>query len=104
MGAWAGLPDVMYPEPETSRAEALHRVIKHHGNIVRVNPADDNLFDQALRCALTLMMTGEVCTPPAGSDSALRYLRDRVNVRPGYVHLRRQAAEGSVGGNGGFGG
>jgi len=79
-GPWAGLPDVMYPEPETSRAEALHRVIKHQRNIVRVNPADDNLFDEALRCALTLMMTGEVCTPPAGSDAALRYLRDRVNV------------------------
>ncbi|MEG4146179.1 glutathione S-transferase family protein [Microcoleus sp. Pol12B5] len=79
-GPWAGLPDVMYPEPETSRAEALHRVIKHHCNIVRVNPADDNLFDEALRCALTLMMTGEVCMPPAGSDAALRYLRDRVNV------------------------
>jgi glutathione S-transferase len=70
----------MYPEPETSRAEALHRVIKHQRNIVRVNPADDKLFDEALRCALTLMMTGEVSTPPAGSDSALRYLRDRVNV------------------------
>ncbi|MEG3939318.1 glutathione S-transferase family protein [Microcoleus sp. S36b_A3] len=79
-GPWAGLPDVMYPEPETSRAEALHRVIKHQRNIVRVNPADDNLFDEALRCALTLMMTGEVCTPPTGSDAALRYLRDRVNV------------------------
>ena len=79
-GPWAGLPDVMYPEPETSRAEALHRVIKHQHNIVRVNPADDKLFDEALRCALTLMMTGEVCTPPAGSDAALRYLRDRVNV------------------------
>ncbi|MCW6049078.1 glutathione S-transferase family protein [Lyngbya sp. CCAP 1446/10] len=79
-GPWAGLPDVMYPEPETSRAEALHRVIKHRQNIIRVNPADDNLFDEALRCALTLMMTSEVCTPPAGSDTALRYLRDRVNV------------------------
>jgi glutathione S-transferase len=79
-GPWAGLPDVMYPEPETSRAEALHRVIKHQRNIVRVNPADDKLFDEALRCALTLMMTGEVCTPPSGSDAALRYLRDRVNV------------------------
>ncbi|NJK74964.1 MAG: glutathione S-transferase family protein [Microcoleus sp. SU_5_6] len=79
-GPWAKLPDVMYPEPETSRAEALHRVIKHRSNIVRVNPADDNLFDEALRCALTLMVTGEVCKPPAGSDAALRYLRDRISV------------------------
>lgn len=79
-GPWDGLPDVTYPEPETSRAEALHRVIKHHENIIRVNPAEDKLFDQALRCALTHMMTGEVCTPPSGSDLALRYLRDRISV------------------------
>ncbi|MEA5510432.1 glutathione S-transferase family protein [Crocosphaera sp. UHCC 0190] len=79
-GPWFGLPDVTYLEPETSRAEALQRVIKHHQNIIQVNPADDQLFDEALRCALTLMMTGETCKPPAGSDQALRYLRDRINV------------------------
>lgn len=79
-GPWFGLPDVAYPEPENSRQEALHRVIKHRANIIRVNPADDQLFDEALRCALTLMITGEVCTPPTGSDVALRYLRDRINV------------------------
>ncbi len=79
-GPWFNLPDVTYPEPENSRAEALRRVIKHRVNIIRANPADDKLFDEALRCALTLMMTGEVCTPPTGSDSALRYLRDRINV------------------------
>lgn len=79
-GPWFGLPDVTYPEPENSRQEALHRVIKHRANIIRVNPADDQLFDEALRCALTLMMTGEACTPPTGSDPALRYLRDRINV------------------------
>jgi glutathione S-transferase len=55
-------------------------VIKHRANIIRVNPADDELFDQALRCALTLMMTGVVCVPPTGSDGALRYLRSRINV------------------------
>lgn len=79
-GPWHGLPDVTYPEPETSRAEALYRVIKHRTNIVRVNPADDSVMDEALRCALTQMMTGEVCVPPSGSDLALRYLRDRINV------------------------
>lgn len=79
-GPWLGLPDVTYPEPETSRQEALQRVIKHHANIIRVNPADDALMDAALRCALTFMMTGTVCTPPAGADGALRYLRDRINV------------------------
>ncbi|NJL36032.1 MAG: glutathione S-transferase family protein [Leptolyngbyaceae cyanobacterium SM1_4_3] len=79
-GPWFGLPDVTYPEPQNSRQEALHRVVKHRANIIRVNPADDELFDQALRCALTQMMTDEVCIPPAGSDFALRYLRDRINV------------------------
>ncbi len=79
-GPWIGLPDVAYPEPESSRGEALYRVIKHRANIIRVNPADDELFEIALRCALTWMMTGVVCVPPTGSDGALRYLRDRINV------------------------
>jgi glutathione S-transferase len=79
-GSWFELPDVTYSEPENSRAEALHRVIKHRANLIRINPADDQLFDQALRCALTTMMTGEICIPPIGSDSALRYLRDRISV------------------------
>lgn len=79
-GSWFELPDVGYPEPKTARAEALHRVLKHRENIIRVNPADDALFDEALRCALTLMMTGESCTPPPGGDAALRYLRDRISV------------------------
>ncbi len=79
-GPWFGLPDVTYPEPETSRQEALHRVIKHHVNLIRVNPADDQVFDEALRCALTTMMTGTPCAPPTGADGALRYLRDRISV------------------------
>jgi glutathione S-transferase len=79
-GPWVGLPDVGYPEPETSRIEALHRVVKHRCNIIRVNPADDRLMDEALRCALTHLITSEACTPPLGADSALRYLRDRISV------------------------
>jgi glutathione S-transferase len=79
-GPWLGLPDVTYPEPETSRTEALQRVIKHRANIIRVNPAEEALVDEALRCALTNLMTGDVCTPPTGSDVALRYLRDRISV------------------------
>ena len=39
-GPWFGLPDVAYPEPETSRQEALQRVLKHRANIIRVNPAE----------------------------------------------------------------
>jgi glutathione S-transferase len=79
-GPWFGLPDVTYPEPETSRQEALYRVIKHRANIVRVNPTEDATFDQALRCALTQLIKGEACVPPAGTDVGLRYLRDRINV------------------------
>jgi glutathione S-transferase len=79
-GPWFGLPDVAYPEPETARAEALHRVLKHRANIIRVNPTEDAVFDEALRCALTYLMIGEVCVPPTGSDAGLRYLRDRISV------------------------
>lgn len=79
-GPWLGLPDVTYPEPSNSRQEALQRVIKHRANIIRVNPAKDSLFDEALRCALTTLITGETCVPPGGSDAALRYLRDRISV------------------------
>jgi glutathione S-transferase len=79
-GPWIGLPDVAYPEPETSRQEALARVIKHRANIVRVNPTDDATFDMALRSALTHLITGEACLPPSGSDVGLRYLRDRISV------------------------
>jgi glutathione S-transferase len=79
-GPWLGLPDVTYPEPETSQVEALHRVLKHRANLIRVNPAPDALMETALRCALTTLMTGEACPPPPGADSALRYLRDRISV------------------------
>jgi glutathione S-transferase len=79
-GDWDGLPDAMFPEPESARAEALYRTVKHHANLIRVNPADDRLVDVALRCALTNMMNGTDCLPPPGSDAALRYIRDRINV------------------------
>lgn len=80
-GPWAGLPDVVgYPEPTTACAEALQRVLKHRSNLIRVNPAPDELVELALRCALTHLITGETCTPPSGADVALRYLRDRICV------------------------
>ncbi len=79
-GPWFGLPDVTYPEPVTAKAEALYRVLRHRANIIRANPAPDQVIDEALRCALTGMMTGETPTPPSGADEALRYLRDRISV------------------------
>jgi glutathione S-transferase len=79
-GPWMGLPDAFYPEPETSCSEALYRVLKHRDTLVRLNPSEDRLFDEALRCALTHLVTGKASVPPAGSDVALRYLRDRICV------------------------
>jgi glutathione S-transferase len=79
-GPWLGLPDVSYSEPITSKAEALYRVLKHRSNIIKVNPLPDILFEQALRCALSHLITGEIFTPPQGSDLGLRYLRDRISV------------------------
>ncbi len=79
-GPWFEVPDVNYQEPDNSRQEALSRVLKHRNNIIRVNPIEDSTFDQALRCALTTLMTGETSEPPTGSDVGLRYLRDRINV------------------------
>lgn len=79
-GPWFGLPDATYPEPDNAKQEAIARVVKHHQNIIKVNPCEGEIFDQALRCALTLLATGEQCQPPQGSDEGLRYLRDRVNV------------------------
>ena len=79
-GSWFGLPDTNYPEPATAKQEALQRVLKHRVNISRVNPAANDLIDAALRCALTTMMQGETCPPPAESAPALRYIRDRISV------------------------
>ena len=93
-GPWQGLPDVTYPEPESSRREALDRVIKHRRNIVRVNPVPDELFDEALRCALTHLMTGTVCQPQSGAEVGLRYLRDRINVpRDMSIHAAKRLRE-----------
>jgi len=74
------LPDCGYSEPEESRALAALRVVKHKDYILRANPMEAELVEPALQCALTFLLTGEKVEPPAGSDVALRYIRDRVNV------------------------
>ena len=78
------LPDTARPEPATAVAEAIARVCKHKDCLVAANPcAKPAAVDEALRCALTRLATGEECAPPsdaAGADAALRYVRDRVNV------------------------
>merc|ERR1712070_59224 len=80
-GPWFGLPDANFDEPEESKEEALYRVIKHKVNIIQANPnSDKDSVDEALRCALTAMMTGEDVPPPSNTAGSLRYIRDRVNV------------------------
>lgn len=74
------IPDAGFAEPENSRDIALEKVLKHKDDIIKVNPCNDDDIDSGLRCALTNMMTGETETPPPGTDSGLRYLRDRINV------------------------
>jgi glutathione S-transferase len=59
--------------------------------MIRCNPCDDSVADEALRCALTGLVTGELVKPPAGGDVALRYIRDRVNVpRDMSLHAARR--------------
>ena len=54
---------------------------RHHAALSAVNPcAPDHACDEALRCALTWLLTGDEVPPPVGTDAALRYVRDRVNV------------------------
>ena len=59
---------------------SLMRVIKHKNKIIKANPCEDNIFDFSLRCALTFLITKEVCKPNINSGSGLIYLRDRISV------------------------
>jgi glutathione S-transferase len=79
-GPWDTLPETSYLESDSSRVEALARVIKHKDNIIKVNPMDDAVMDEALRVALTNLMEETNIAPPPNSDVGLRYLRDRINV------------------------
>jgi glutathione S-transferase len=88
-GPWSSVPEVGYSVAEDSVVgTAIQRVYRHREALVRANKGysgegggqgkDD--VDEAVRCALTSMLTGDAVTPPAGTDAALRYVRDRVNV------------------------
>ena len=83
--------DAKFKQPEDASEHALYRVVKHHENIVAANPnADKKAVDEALRCALTFMMTSEPAAPPPETAASLRYIRDRVNVpRDMPVHSAR---------------
>ena len=59
---------------------ALKRVIKHKENLIKVNPYDKEFFEESLRSALTLMVTGELIIPDKFSGKSLRYLKNRISV------------------------
>ena len=48
--------------------------------IIKINPMNNDLFDQPLRAALTYMISKNICPPEKNSASALRYLRDRISI------------------------
>ena len=59
---------------------ALMRVIKHKEKIININPTDNEVFDIALRSALTFMVNNELNIPENCCGKGLRYLRDRISV------------------------
>ena len=83
-GPWSAGPlreETSASPPPTAKLEAIARTIKHRANIVRANPADAATADEALRAALTFLTDpAQPVTCPRGSDSSLRYIRDRINV------------------------
>lgn len=80
-GPYSNIPEVEYDEPEDAKEIAAVRVAKFKDEIMDCNPhGNKKQLDEALRAALTLMLTGSQVTPPTGTDKALRYIRDRVSV------------------------
>jgi glutathione S-transferase len=73
-------PETSQPEPPDANAAALARVLRHREPLVARNPLQQDVFENALRCALTLLVSGDACPPPPRSASGLRYLRDRISV------------------------
>ena len=80
-------PETSQPEPEGAALVALARVLKHRPTLVARNPLPLELFEPALRSALTALLiptdprlSGTIAPPPAGSAPGLRYLRDRISV------------------------
>ena len=82
-GPFDKVPDCSYPEPPDSRQEALYAVLRHFDVLVAVNPSSPAVCSEALLCALATLMQVSLpssSSPPIGSDVALRYIRDRINV------------------------
>jgi glutathione S-transferase len=84
-------PETSQPEPDHSAAEALSRVLRHREPLLARGATGGSQFDRPLRCALTTLISGQPCVPPAGSAASLRYLRDRISVpRDMSLHAARR--------------
>ena len=75
-------PETSQAEPSDGVAVALARVLRHRRTLVaRYGNGDDaDSFATALRCALTLLICGTACPPPAGTAAGLRSLAQRISV------------------------
>lgn len=85
-GPWSAVPDVdtaSYPDPADSKLEAAFRVLKHRETVKGINPLGSEAADEAMRAALTRMLTGEdvACDRGVtGADAACQYICDRISV------------------------
>mmetsp|Transcript_2342 Transcript_2342/g.5411 ORF Transcript_2342/g.5411 Transcript_2342/m.5411 type:complete len:491 (+) Transcript_2342:133-1605(+) len=79
-GPYFTIPDTGLDAPPDYANVALARVIKHKNSYMKQNPHRHGDTDEALRCALTYMMTNRPLRPPEGTASSLRYMRDRICV------------------------
>jgi len=75
-------PETSQREPDDAAAVALARVLRHRRTLVARygDGGDAASFDTALRCALTLLISGQACPPPGGSAAGLRSLAQRISV------------------------
>ncbi len=80
LGSPGADPETSQSEPPDAAGVALARVLRHGDTLMARNPLGRDGLDRPLRCALTLLITGRACPPPAGSAKGLRYLRDRISV------------------------
>ena len=101
-GPWSAVPDVdtaSYPDPADSKLEAAFRVLKHRETVKGINPLGSEAADEAMRAALTRMLTGEdvACDRGVtGADAACQYVPQPTPlqpVRPARAHAHAHAHE-----------
>jgi len=80
------------PASKDAKFEAVSRVYKHRNTLAGVNPMEKDVFDDAVRSALTNLINGSYdVKPPKGSAIGLRYLRDRISCpRDMSIHAARE--------------